>query len=299
MSVSTKKSDKLIAIDSRGRKYYFHNSEPTDEDDDLDYKQYKLTKKEAQAIQRAIEDSKIDSEFPDYALKYYIDLKKKHKNRKYKEIDLDKNDEDLVFTPTPLVKKNQVDTINISGPSGCGKSTYIRNYVDLYHALFPENSIYLFSYKDNDEAFEDLEKEGTIERINLDELEELDLNIKVLENSLCIFDDFEGIPDKNIKKILYTLKNNIQTKGRSKNIYTIEANHVARAGADTKIGLLEANGFVFFNCAQNRNRDIILKEYANLNKDQIKEILDIKSHWYYIHNHHPMYLITEKKIKIL
>ena len=216
-----------------------------------------------------------------------------------KEINLKPNSSRNYFI-LPRHEKDQVDSIQITGPQGCGKSTWIRDYIDRFIEMYPKYDIYLFSNKDKDVVFEDLEKEKIIERVKLDnKFLEMELELEDLSKSLCVWDDIEAISNKDIKKKLYTLKDNVQTKGRSYKINSIEANHVARSGKDTKIGLLEANGLVFFYSGQKRNTDILLKDYANLNKEQINYIKSIKSRWYYIHIHHPMYVVTEKTVLLL
>ena len=39
------------------------------------------------------------------------------------------------------------ELIYITGSSGCGKTTFIKNYCELYHKIYPESPIYLFSEK--------------------------------------------------------------------------------------------------------------------------------------------------------
>ena len=44
-------------------------------------------------------------------------------------------------------KNTERDIIYVAGMSGSGKSYYIKKYAEEYHAQFPKNEIYLFSFK--------------------------------------------------------------------------------------------------------------------------------------------------------
>ena len=122
----------------------------------------------------------------------------------------------------------------ISGPPRCGKSHFIGNNLIEYVRHFPKRNIYLFSQVDADRAID-----GAIEfissstkwnpdhfhRVELNKLLEVDLDINEFRGainkktgerygSLCIFDDIDKIPNKDLQKKIDELKDAILATGR-------------------------------------------------------------------------------------
>jgi hypothetical protein len=56
--------------------------------------------------------------------------------------------------PGPTQKRNQRDAIIVTGPSGCGKSWWAGHYCSVYHYVYPDRKIYLFTMKPRDEAYD-------------------------------------------------------------------------------------------------------------------------------------------------
>src|SRR5947209_833054 len=131
----------------------------------------------------------------------------------------------------------QVDHLMISGMNGVGKSTFIAAYCRQYHKLFPKNTIYLFSRKDNDEAFYDIE----MKRIKLDEqILEVEYEIKDLSNSLCIFDDTDTL-GKDISAKVQKIRDDLLECGRSYGIYLCCVSHQILNYTKTRNLILESN----------------------------------------------------------
>lgn len=206
-----------------------------------------------------------------------------------------------------LLNPNTREIIYVAGPAGVGKSTISRSLVDVYHELFPSSPIFLFSKLTDDPAFDDLQKEGIISRVVLNEqiveqpIEVLD-EIDPEEGALFIFDDTDTINDKRILEQINRLKRDIMEVGRHNNIYSIQTSHLINGTNknDTRYILNELNKMIIFpGSGGYKQQRYVLENYWGLNKKQIEKVLDTSSRWLCISKNYPQYVITETECYLL
>lgn len=187
------------------------------------------------------------------------------------------------------------DCLYIAGPSGAGKSTYAAQYAKEYKSKFPNNNVILFSPKIDDPVLNELNPI----RIRLSDDNFLDednsLVVDDLENSLCIFDDIEGISDKKIKDAVQGLRDQILVLGRSKYISCITISHLITDNKNTKYPIVESQFVTMFpSGGLNYQYTRFLKNYCGLNNKQIHKILrETPSRWVTIHKSFPYYIISK------
>jgi hypothetical protein len=206
------------------------------------------------------------------------------------------NDRDSVLfegaeiVPMPSKDKEKRSVFYIAGMSGSGKSYLSGNIIKEYRRLFPKNNIFIFSRLDEDKLLDHSDTKRVIldddfleNPININDTDELD-------NSLCIFDDIETIPEKKMRDMVYKLRDDLLICGRHKFITMIVTCHQICNYKETRLLLLEATHVAFFTTSGGTfhiNR--FLKEYAGLSKDQITKIYNLNSRWCLISKSFPMY----------
>lgn len=203
------------------------------------------------------------------------------------------------FFPLPLYNKEecQISHLVISAQQGCGKSYFASQYIELYHSKFPNNDIYIISKKEQDEAFD---KFDFIKRIKLDEeFLESELNTQDVDNALFVFDDIEQIHNKDIKKKVYQLKDDLSETGRSNQIYIISINHLPLGGKSTKTDNNELTAAVVFPASTKYHSRNLLTKYVGISKNTTEKILNLNTRWVYINKNIPTYIITRKRVQLI
>lgn len=220
---------------------------------------------------------------------------------KFKELILRSGKFEILLNP----KTREV--IYIAGPSGVGKSTQSRSLIEVYHELFPDSPIFLFSKLTDDPAFDDLQKNGIISRVVLNEqiienpIEVLD-EIDPKEGALFVFDDTDTITNKDIMQQISNLKRDIMEVGRHSNIYSIQTSHLINGTNknDTRYILNELSKMIIFpGSGGYKQQRYVLENYWGLNKKQIEKILSTKSRWLCISKNYPQYVLTETECYLL
>lgn len=245
-----------------------------------------------------------------------------------KEIDIDKikpklkdevfgkkinADSDYNFFPLPsLSKENKTRSIYyISGPSGSGKTTLASKIAEVYSDYFPNRDIYFFSPKqpeglmvklkpkvvnvtDPVKSYKNFINPDT--KITIDENDE---NPSELDNSLCIFDDLEGVPDKKVKESLNSIISSILHLGRHRNISCLFLNHLACNNNETKKILAETHNIVFFPQGEpNRQIKYLIDNYCGLSKNDLTSVLKNNPRWVCVHRNYPIHTITPYEVRI-
>jgi len=206
------------------------------------------------------------------------------------EIDLD-SDESIEVIPAP-----QNERLIIGGPAGSGKSTFAADYARLWKKLFPNGLIHLFARQSDDPAFEDIElEEIVVDQSIIGE----DLGIHDFKDTLVIFDDMDNLQDKDVINYIHKLLNDLMACGRKQNIYVMYITHIFRNRQKTQVALNEANKIVFFNGMGDRQNVGVLKEYAQMNKDEIERLTTLPSRWCCLERKRPRYVVHEKGIFLL
>lgn len=219
--------------------------------------------------------------------------------------------------------------IQISGASLCGKSFFARLIAEDYWEKYCQPSphkkkgdickIVLFTgiprHKDNIFGGDGCEKKehkvpdnrvtrdmcNNIIRIRCDEsILEDPIELDELSNSLCIFDDIDRFPNKEVSLELNNLRDKIMTSGRHDNIDVISIGHILLNGKKTQNALTNAFQIVSFPHSGGRYQLIeYLKRYVSLPKEKCHHILGLPTRWLIINNANPNYIVHEKGALII
>lgn len=190
------------------------------------------------------------------------------------------------------------DTNFVAGKSGSGKSTWISKYLAWYKKMYPNNNIYLFSRLAEDDVLDQYQPI----RITLDEelvTDPIDPDEELCD-SLCIFDDTDTIKDKNIKKAINELKDDILQIGRHENIFVCIVSHLINNYKETRTILNESMYITFFpSSGSPHSIRYMLKNNMGLDKKQIERIMNLPSRWVTIKNSCPLAVIYETGVYLL
>ncbi len=203
----------------------------------------------------------------------------------------------------PRKLEGQNNRIYVSGSSGSGKSFWRSRYALNYLSEYPNNRIFLFSRKTFDPVFDDVI--SNIIRVPLDRKFVMDVEqnpefISNFHDSLLIFDDFEGIHDKDIKRSIMQFKDSAFQLGRQYNIDIISVQHKSLGGAKSIVDLCESNILVCFPKMNLGECLRMINKYCSYSKDQMERIFDDdmkRERWLCIIR--PNIAITEHFIKII
>lgn len=220
----------------------------------------------------------------------------------FKCFELRKTTSDRI-EPVPMVMPESRNALYITGKAGAGKSHFTKLYLNNYIAYFPENPIYLFSRKPEDELFTPYEKSGKITRIPIRQPEYLQmvaegngLNVDDFNNCLVIFDDCSKIEELPLKKHLDHLRDQILEIGRSQGVYIITTTHIPCNGHDTKMNMIESSHVVFFPSKMNHNNMVyMLGNVFGLTNAEIKRIKALRTkYWVMLYKDEPRFVMYEK-----
>jgi hypothetical protein len=296
MSLSYEKlNDKslAIAIDLETSEIIWYNKDDNSDCESLedDCEDVELDEEDLLALDKMLDDYKSIK----YKEPYIKKFKKKIKELENQKVTKIKGNN---FFPLPLYNREecQISHLVISAQQGCGKSYFASQYIELYNLKFPNNDIYIISKKDKDEAFD---KFNFIKRIKLEDFLECELNTGDLSNALVVFDDIEQISDKEIKKKVYQLKDDLSETGRSSQIYIISINHLPLSGKSTKTDNNELTAAVVFPASTKYHSRNLLEKYVGISKEDTNKILNINTRWVYINKNIPTYIITKKRVQLI
>lgn len=222
-------------------------------------------------------------------------------NKDFKKITLD-SDGKLI----PLPNCQNHDTIYVAAPTEAGKTTYVANYIKMYMELFPGKPIIVISSLSEDKPLDDL----GVKRIDVNDSDLIDNPLKVedLQGSLVVFDDYDSIEDKNIRKSMIELLDKLIKRGRIKSsdelsvedrrmgdIDVVITSHSILNYKATREILNESTAVTFFpSSGSSYQIEQYLTRYCGLSKKQAQEIMAIDSRWITIYKRYPMYLLHEK-----
>ena len=201
--------------------------------------------------------------------------------------------------------EKQQDRLYLAAQSGAGKTYFIVKYGNNYLVIYPNNKVFLFSAKEQDETIDG--KIPNLRRVALNK--ELALRLKgesreeqmqEYSNSLIIFDDQDTIGDKIIKTEVKEFKNAVLRTGRQYGISVISVTHKLLAGQDSIVELQQATHIVMFPKCGIQGCKEVLKTYCGYGQGEIDKVLDAEGkeqRWICVAR--PNIVITEKYIKIL
>jgi hypothetical protein len=203
------------------------------------------------------------------------------------------DEKDVMFMPT-LTKEREL--IYIFGPSGSGKSCLTRKYASLYKKYKKGNDIFLLSHVKNDPAFEGLKYKHI--PIDASLLNEVDL--ETFENSLIIFDDCDTPKDKNLQKMVDSLKDDIAQRGRHHNISAVFTTHMACNFLRTRILLSECDKFIIFpGSGGKKQQEYMVCNYGGMHKGFFNTLPSFRSRWMMFNVRYPNYVVYDSGVEIL
>ena len=196
----------------------------------------------------------------------------------------------LFFYHMPNIK-NSRDCLYISGCSGSGKSHYAKTYIECYKKIFPKRKIFLFSKLKEDPTIDTVKPI----RIKLDnELLADPITPEELQNSLCVFDDFDALRDGKLKNEIYGLIDEILFDGRHFNIHCIITSHMITNYKKTRNILSEVNSITLFpQSISFKNANYLLRNYLGLKQKQIDIILNLPSRWVTVFIRYPKFVLFQ------
>lgn len=226
-------------------------------------------------------------------------------NNKTLYLDKEGTEDDYVksFTKIELPKESLFEQIPrsdferevyyITGKSGSGKSFYTTKLLKQIRKKHKDYPIIVFSPLEDDYNGID-----NVNRVELNESLITDpINIKELENSICIFDDIEAITDKKIRNSVWSTLDATLKTGRHYNIYTVFISHESCAGKQTKPILTESHSITAFpRHGYDRGVGYLFKEYWGMSTNEINFIKSRNSRWVTFYKHAPSYIIFEHEI---
>jgi len=302
--ISFKSGAKVAAIcggDYDGKDIYINNEQEEPDrdieeediydildDEDFNMNRYKkLSYRDRIKLERAL---RLRSEpIDEYLVPNYQRSSQKLTEMLKKELNLTTG----VMIPIPSQKSER---IYIAGKSGSGKSCLVSLYAREYNMMFPKNQIFIFTKHEQEKAYKLIpHKEITCDN----ELLQEPLDIKLLSNSLVIFDDCDHVQDKTVSKNLTALNNDLITAGRKYNIHVVTLQHQLMDYKGTRNLLNESNKVVFFNSGSMYHITRYLKVYAGLAPETIKKVTALKSRWTMISLDIPTYILHEHGLFII
>jgi hypothetical protein len=181
------------------------------------------------------------------------------------------------LAPRPVKEKERM-TLFVAGEAGAGKSYFIREYAKKYHKMFPDNPMYLVSYKDEDPILDAYEEIVRLHALAPEFLHEcLDIDFNEFRDTFFIFDDIDSIVNKKIKETIYGLLNKMLRLGRTYGISVAYIGHALYGSNEIKQVLFEAQSItIFLRYLTYKKLKYLLEVYLGFSKNQIEQIRKIK-----------------------
>jgi hypothetical protein len=231
---------------------------------------------------------------------YYVPASEIPKNERIKFMEFDKP-----ITPIPYInqKSNQRSASFISGISGSGKSTLAARLIKKIRRVRQDRhrEIVVFSSGSiEDPVWSEFDE---IEVIDMNDERFMDIEIEDLAEYIIVFDDWENISNKDLKKYIAHFAKDVLERTRKLGADVIMINHMSQNYNITKGIIFECDTF-FLNISANRNASIkFLKSYSHLTKKQLAELdaYEFSSEFGFVtfRKSYPSYIIVENSIQLL
>lgn len=274
-----RKSDRPVAVfNEKDERKFIVVSEGSQVDE------YK--KLSAEELRDLIFSSKSDKRVLD--LLSNMKLTNKYSSNNGKSINI--KNKSMMFLPD-FTKEREL--IYIFGPSGSGKSVLTKKFVEEFKRGRPDYDIFLFSRISEDPSLEGID--FTHIELNEDVLENIDVD--TLENSLVIFDDTDTPNNKEVTKLINSLKDMIAQEGRHYNITAIITTHMACNYNKTRVILNECQKYIIFPRGNGvKQMENMFCHYGGLNKNQFENVRKLDTRWAMLNTSYPNYIVHEKGI---
>ena len=207
----------------------------------------------------------------------------------YKQVNLKDKEE---FQHIPNINKD-FEVLYITGQSGSGKSWYTAQYCLQYKALFPKRPIYLFSSLSDDKGSLDLVKGIKRVKLNQEFINDENITMDELKESLVIFDDVDNLT-KQLKIKVWILMNSILQTGRHFKTSAIITYHLPSNSHETRLILNECSSITMFPSTMGgKSLKYMLDTYLGLDNKEIKRIKKIKSRWITVFKTYPKVILAQ------
>jgi ABC-type dipeptide/oligopeptide/nickel transport system ATPase component len=231
---------------------------------------------------------------------YYVKPSEVPKNERVKFMEFDK---DITSVPYINQKSNQRSASFISGISGSGKSTKAASLIKKIRRVRQDRhrEIVVFSSGSiEDPVWEQFEE---IEVIDMNDERFLEIQIEDLSGYIVVFDDWENVSNKELKKYIAHFAKDCLERTRKLECDIIFINHQTQNYNVTKGLIFECDTF-YLNIAANRNASIkFLKSYSHLTKKELMELdsYEFSSEFGFVtfRKSYPSYIIVENSIQLL
>ena len=302
--ISFKEGIKVAAVcggEYNGREIFINTNEQEEPDRDLEDEDiYDILDDEDFNMNKYKQLSYRDRVKLERALKLHTEPIDEYLVPKYKQSSLKLNEmlkKELKLTSGEMlpIPSEKSESVYLAGKNGSGKSILGGFYACEYHSMFPKNQIFIFTKHEDEKAYKLVPHK---EILHDNELLQEPIDIKLLSNSLVIFDDCDQIQDKKVEKNLRSLNNDLITAGRKYNIHILTIQHQLMDYKNTRNIINEATRVVFYNSGSKYHITRYLKVYAGLEPAIIKKILALKSRWTMISMDIPTYILHEHGIFI-
>lgn len=186
--------------------------------------------------------------------------------------------------------------ILLAGMSLSGKSTFASMIAQSYKRQHKKNDVFVISTLEADPALDKVKPT----RIEFDEeCVENPIQLDELEDSLVIFDDYQGSGDKEIEKAIENLRDRVMSSGRHKKIAVISSAQLLRQGKKSINPITNALQVVLFPLVSKHQCHGFCHDYLYLPKPQIEKICNVKSRWVLLNRTNPPYCLHEKGLFML
>jgi hypothetical protein len=189
----------------------------------------------------------------------------------------------------------------ISGPCNCGKSTWVAKMVRLWKHMRQElglcDDVYLFSRVSCDHVFTSL---GITNILINEELLENPFDIdNELADCMVIFDDIDSITNKELREYMWGLRDELLGVGSHIGTYVVNTSHELSNWKSTRSSLKEATTITMFPGAERQKIKDFLKEKQGLTKQQVEEVMSLKTRWITLNRYYPPYIVHERGVLML
>ena len=200
----------------------------------------------------------------------------------------------------PLPHFDKTEHIYVAGPTGCGKSYFVAEYVRQLKKKQKKRKVALISDVDADPSIDRIKKLIRVDIKDPELLEKDSIDPQGFKDTVLIFDDIDSIQNKQIANLIHTFKDAVLRRGRHEGITSITTNHNTSDYRNTRVVLNETNAIVMYPRSGATNGiKYVLEKYIGVNKDEVENIMKLKTRWIYCGKHAPQYLVYEKGVYML
>lgn len=203
------------------------------------------------------------------------------------------------FSYFPDMRPNFSDSITLSGKKGTGKSTLASEMaMKIKHELdLDDDDVIVFKKSEvDDPAFKKLNPQYFYVNAEFEEnpptIDEICADGKP---KIVICDDLDSIQSNKLKRAWQEFNDSLLREQRKYKCYTIICTHRLAGGKDTKAMLTESDYIVFFPHGTTSDIKYALQRYCDLSLDFIRDLKKANSHWVFIHNQNPVFILTETR----